>query len=282
MKSKNISFFMSAVIAFNLVGYSVFADTKKLVDESLIDQSIDAEKDQLKRSFDQIAALIKSIETYKAGAQGEKQNAFVNAARLMITVLGLANTVKHIKNVKAESSIELTLAAVMGALSSTLEKYVATQKIDMGEVKELLTKKQEELISAASESNNEDAALIVDAVKKLSEISESLGGQMNDIQQVIDEGQTDVAITAIITLVLNYAAPFLPKKIKDIVANKTPVVLGLAVKTKKRSQQALGATNIATLLSTVAGMGSKSSQAQLDMILSNLRLTQANIAAALK
>mgnify|MGYP001604068815 FL=1 len=275
---------MSLVMAFNLVGYSAFAAkaNENLVDESLIDQSINAEEQQLKRSFDQITALIKSIETYKAGAQGEKQNAFVNAARLMITVLGLANTVKHIKNVKAESSIELTLAAVMGALSSTLEMYVSKQKIDMGEVKELLNKKQEELIATASESNNEDAVLIVDAVKKLSEISDSLNSQMNNIQQLIDEGQTDVAITAIITLVLNYAAPFLPKKMKEIVANKAPTALGLAVKTKRRSMQALGGTNIATLLSTVVGMGSKSSQDQLNMILSNLRLTQANIAAALK
>ena len=46
--------------------------------------------------------------------------------------------------------------------------------------------------------------------------------------------------------------------------------------------QALGGANVATLLSTVAGMAGKDSQAQLDGILSNLRVTQANMTSALK
>lgn len=296
MKSKNISLLLSTVMLTNVLGASALASNADYgtayearnalkssgIDESLIDQSVVAQNNELKRSLDQVNALIKTIETYRTASAGEKQNAFVNAARLMITVLGLSSTMVHMKNAKAESSIELTLAAVMGALSTTLEKYVSSQKIDMDEVKALLTQNQKELINSIGGVSKEDAALITGAVAQLSQISDAMSSQMNDIKRAVDSGQTDVAIVAVITLVLNYAAPFLPAKIRDAISNKAPNLVNNASKTKKQSMQALGTTNIATLLSTMAGMAGKDSQAQLDSILSNLRVTQANLTAAIK
>lgn len=285
MKSKNLSLLLSTVMFTNIVGYSAFAagtNKKSTIDESLIDQSIVAQNIELKRNLDQVNALIKSIETYKTASQNEKQGAFVNAARLMITILGLSSTAVHLKNVQAQSSIELTLAAVMGVLSSALEKYISTQKIDMDEIKNLLAKNQKELISSINKADRREAELIAGAVAQLSQISDSMSSQMNDIKRTIDSGQTDIAIVAVITLVLNYAAPFLPAKLKETISNKAPVVIGHVSKTKKQSMQALGTTNIATALSTIAGLAGKDSQQQIDSILSNLRVTQANLTAAIK
>lgn len=286
MKSKNIALLLSTVLLTNTVGFSAHAYKEAgrvKIDESLIDQSITAQSKEMERNLLQVTALIKSIESYKTSSQGEKQNAFVNAARLMITILGLGSTAVHMKNVQAQSSIELTLAAVAGVLSTALEKYVSTQKIDMNEVKDLLTKNQQDLVNSISGSvSREDAALISGAVAQIAQINSELDSRMNDIKRTIDSGQTDLAIVAFVTIALNYAAPILPKKLKDIVANKAPTLLGHAAKTKKQGMQAMGSTNIATLLSTVAGLAGKDSQAQLDAILSNLRVTQANLKASLK
>lgn len=286
MKSKNIALVLSTVLLTNTLGFSAHAykqvETVK-IDESLIDQSITAQSKEMQRNLLQVTALIKSIESYKTASQSEKQNAFVNAARLMITILGLGSTAVHMKNVQAQSSIELTLAAVAGVLSTALEKYVSTQKIDMNEVRDLLTKNQQDLVNSISGSvSREDAALISGAVAQIAQINSELDSRMNDIKRTIDSGQVDLAIVAFVTIALNYAAPILPKKLKDIVANKAPTLLGHAAKTKKQGMQAMGSTNIATLLSTVAGLAGKDSQAQLDAILSNLRVTQANLKASLK
>lgn len=286
MKSKNIALMLSAVLLTNTVGFAAYAgkasDATK-IDESLIDQSIAAQTNDMKRNLEQVNALIASIETYRTASQNEKQNAFVNAARLMITILGLGSAAVHMKNAKAQSSIELTLAAVAGVISTSLEKYVSSQKIDINEVKSLLSKNQVELVnSISSNMSKEDAALISGAVAQLAQINTELDSRMNDIKRTIDSGQTDLAIVAVVTLVLNYAAPFLPAKVKDIVANKAPVLLGHAAKTKKQGMQVLGTTNIATMLSTVAGLGGKDSQVQMELILSNLRVTQANLKASLK
>ncbi|MBY0555083.1 hypothetical protein K2P97_11185 [bacterium] len=286
MKSKNIALVLSTVLLTNTVGFSAHAYNQAQavkIDESLIDQSLSAQSKEMERNLLQVTALIKSIETYRTTSQGEKQNAFVNAARLMITILGLGSTAIHMKNVQAQSSIELTLAAVAGVLSTALEKYVSTQKIDMNEVRDLLTKNQQDLVNSISGAvSKEDAALISGAVAQIAQINSELDSRMNDIKRTIDSGQTDLAIVAVVTLALNYAAPFLPKKLKEVVSNKAPTMLGHAAKTKKQGMQALGSTNIATLLSTVAGMAGKDSQAQLDAILSNLRVTQANLKASLK
>lgn len=286
MKSKNIALVLSTVLLTNTVGFSAYAYNQAQavkIDESLIDQSLSAQSKEMERNLLQVTALIKSIETYRTTSQGEKQNAFVNAARLMITILGLGSTAIHMKNVQAQSSIELTLAAVAGVLSTALEKYVSTQKIDMNEVRDLLTKNQQDLVNSISGAvSKEDAALISGAVAQIAQINSELDSRMNDIKRTIDSGQTDLAIVAVVTLALNYAAPFLPKKLKEVVSNKAPTMLGHAAKTKKQGMQALGSTNIATLLSTVAGMAGKDSQAQLDAILSNLRVTQANLKASLK
>lgn len=283
MKSKNVSLFLSTVLVTNIVGFSAMAAKAVVVEEQLIDQSITAQSNEMRRNLNQVNALIKSIETYRTQSSSEKQGAFVNAARLMITVLGLSSTVVHLKNVQAQSSAELTLAAVTGILATVLENYVSTQKIDMNEVKSLLIKNQQELVNSIGGAvSKEDAALISGAVAQLAQISSGLDSQMNDIKRTIDSGQTDVAIVAVITLALHYAAPFLPQKLKDIVSNKAPNMLTQVSKTKKQGMQALGGANIATLLSTVAGMAGKDSQAQLDSILSNLRVTQANLTASLK
>lgn len=286
MKSKNIALMLSTVLLTNTVGFSAHAYTQAAatkIDESLIDQSITAQNNEMKRNLEQVNALIKSIETYRTSSQGEKQNAFVNAARLMITILGLGSTAVHMKNVQAQSSIELTLAAVAGIVSTALEKYVSTQKIDMDEIKKLLADNQQNLVNSITAGvSKEDAALISGAVAQIAQINSELDSRMSDIKRTIDSGQTDLAIVAVVTLVLNYAAPFLPKKLKEVVTNKAPTLLSHAAKTKKQGMQALGSTNIATLLSTVAGMAGKDSQAQLDTILSNLRVTQANLKASLK
>lgn len=283
MKSKNVSLFLSTVMAVNMIGLPVFArNNNSGVDESLIDQSITAQNEEMQKNLDRVNALIKSIETYKTASQNEKQNAFVNAARLMITILGLGSTAVHMKNVQAQSSIELTLAAVAGVLSSSLEKYVSSQKIDMNEVKNLLAQNQQELVASITGANKEQAALITGAVAQLAQINSELESRMADIKRTIDSGQTDMAIIAVVTLALNYAAPFLPQKMKAIVTEKAPTMLGYAAKTKKQSMQALGGTNVATLLSTLAGMAGPDSQSQMDKILSNLRVTQANLKASLK
>lgn len=279
---KNISLFLSTVLVTNVVGFSAMAAENVRINESLVDQSIIAQTNEMRRNLEQVNALIKSIENYRSQSEGEKQNAFVNAARLMITVLGLSSAAVHVKNIQAQSSAELTLAAVTGILSTVLEKYVTSQKIDMNEVKSLLIKNQQELVNSIGGVSKEQAALITDAVGQLAQISSGLDSQMNDIKRSIDSGQVDVAIVAFVTLALHYAAPFLPQKLKDIVANKMPTMLDRAAKTKKQGMQALGSTNIATLLSTMAGMAGKDSQAQLDSILANLRVTQSNLTAALK
>lgn len=278
MKSRNLSLLISTVIFSNMVGFSAIAKTPVSA-ESLIDQSITAQSNEMRRNLAQVEALIKTIEVYRTQSQNEKQNAFVNAARLMITVLGLSSTAVHLKNIQAQSSAELTLAAMTGVLSTMLEKYISSQKIDMREVKALLVKNQQDLVNSISGASKEEAALISGAVAQLSQISSGLDSQMNDIKRTIDSGQIDIAI---VTIALNYAAPFLPQKLKDIVSNKVPTLIGQASKTKKQGMQALGGTNIATLLSTITGMAGKDSQAQLDSILTNLRVTQANMAAALK
>lgn len=283
MLSKKISLFVASVMVTNFIGTAAYAKKTSEVDESLIDQSIVAQNLELKRNLEQVTALIKSIEKYRTASKDEKQNAFVNAARLLITVLGVSSAAVHVKNAKAQSSVELTLTAVMGVLSTVLEAYVASQKIDMEEVKELLAKHQQELVgSISSATDQKDAVMIAAAVAQLGQISESMNSQMNDIKRAIDAGQVDVAIIAFSTLVLNIAAPFLPGKIKDAVVNKAPTLIGHAAKTKKHSMQGLGATNLATVFSTFAGMMGKDSQQQLDSILANLRVTQANMAAALK
>ncbi len=281
MKSRNLALFVSTVFVFNMIGLSAMAAGAKVSDE-LIDQSIAAQSTEMRRNLDQVNALIKSIEIYRTQSEGEKQNAFVNAARLMITVLGLSSTAVHLKNIQAQSSAELTLAAFTGVLSTALEKYISTQKIDMNEIKTLLAKNQQDMVNSIAGANKEEAVLISGAVAQLSQISSGLDSQMNDIKRTIDSGQTDVAIIAVVTLALHYAAPFLPQKLKDIVSNKVPTLLGQASKTKKQGMQALGGANVATLLSTVAGMAGKDSQTQINTILSNLRVTQANLTAALK
>lgn len=279
---KNISLFLSTVLVTNVVGFSAMAAENARINEDLIDQSIIAQTNEMRRNLEQVNALIKSIENYRSQSDSEKQNAFVNAARLMITVLGLSSAAVHVKNIQAQSSAELTLAAVTGILSTVLEKYVASQKIDMNEVKSLLLKNQQDMINSIDGVSKEQAALITDAVGQLAQISSGLDDQMNDIKRSIDSGQLDLAIVAIATLALHYAAPFLPQKLKDVVANKAPTMLGHAAKTKKQGMQVLGGTNLGTLFSTMAGMAGKDSQAQLDSILANLRVTQSNLTAALK
>ena len=158
MKSRNLALFVSTVLITNIVGLSAMAAPK--VADELIDQSIAAQSNELRRNLDQINALIKSIETYRTQSQGEKQNAFVNAARLMITVLGLSSTAVHLKNIQAQSSAELTLAAFTGVLSTALEKYVSTQKIDMNEIKALLAKNQQEMVNSIVGANKVEVVLI--------------------------------------------------------------------------------------------------------------------------
>ena len=282
MKSKSISILVSIALLTNMSGFSALAQDANLVDESLIDQSLAAQNNELKRNLAQVNVLINSIQAYRTSSEGDKQSAIVNKLRVMVTLLGLASTALFFKSEKAQSSIELTLAAVMGALSTTLGKYAETQKIDMEEIRRLLAENQKDLINSLDKVNQQDAALIAGAVAQLSQISDSIDSQMNDIKNTIDSGQTDIAIVAVITLVLHSVTPFLPNKLKEIVLNKASTLVGHAVKTKTQSMWALGGTNVATLLATVAGMAGKDSKVQLDSILANLRVTQANLAAAVK
>ena len=160
---KNISLFLSTVIVTNIIGFSAMATENARINEALIDQSIAAQTNEMRRNLEQVNALIKSIENYRSQSAGDKQNAFVNAARLMITVLGLSSAAVHVKNIQAQSSAELTLAAVTGILSTVLEKYVTSQKIDMNEVKSLLIKN--ELLP-----NYEDISAISDKLFSTSEL----------------------------------------------------------------------------------------------------------------
>jgi len=254
-----------------------------LVDTSLVEDSVNRENAEIKNSLERIDALIKAIETYKASIQDSTQNNFIGLAQIMIMILGLSSTAAHIKNIKLESSIDLTLAAVMGVLSTALQHYVDTQKIDMDVVKALLVHEQEQLQNSVAESANaHEADLISESVKQLAEIIIAMDDIMSDIKNNINSGQEGLAITAIVTLALNYAAPFLPNKIKTKITEKAPVFVARATETKKIGKQSLASTNIITSLSSVVGLASKSSQAQLEAILINLRVTQANLKTALK
>ncbi len=279
MKSsaKTLAIFLSTIMLTNALPMSAYAFKEAQIDDSLIDQSIKAQSGEMKRTLDQVNALISSMEKYKSASQNEKQNAFVNAARLMITLLGLGSTAVHVKNVQAESSIELTMAALTGVLSTVLEKYVSSQKINMDEVKTLINKQQNSMSASLSQASGEDAVLLAGAVSQLADINSQLDSKMNDIKRQIDNGQVDMAIISISTLVLHYAAPFLPKKMKDAVTNKAPNLVTKLSGTRKKSMQALGSTNVATLMATLAGLGGASSQAQLDRILANLYATKANL-----
>ena len=275
MKKQSLSMLLAALMVTNSVPMAAMAQSR--VDDALIDQSIAAQSNEMKRTLQQIDALISSMEKYKSASQSEKQNAFVNAARLMITLLGLGSTMVHVKNTQAESSIELTLAAISGVLSTALEKYVSSQQINMDDVKKLIEDQQSNLKNALGEADARDADLIAGAVSQLSTINSELDSKMGDIKRQIDNGQVDMAIISITTLVLHYATPFLPQKMRAAVSDKAPNLVNKLATTKKRSMQGLGATNIATLLSTIAGLGGASSQAQLDKILANLYATKANL-----
>ena len=93
MKKQSISMLLAALMVSNSVPMAAMAQSR--VDDALIDQSIAAQSNEMKRTLQQIDALISSMEKYKTASQSEKQNAFVNAARLMITLLGLGSTMVH-------------------------------------------------------------------------------------------------------------------------------------------------------------------------------------------
>jgi|GEM_PF-6207472 len=296
-KSKKISCLLSLLMFINTGGVAAYAENLQpitslrplktvqtvLVDTSLVEDSVNRENAEIKNSLERIDALIKAIETYKASIQDSTQNNFIGLAQIMIMILGLSSTAAHIKNIKLESSIDLTLAAVMGVLSTALQHYVDTQKIDMDVVKALLVHEQEQLQNSVAESANaHEADLISESVKQLAEIIIAMDDIMSDIKNNINSGQEGLAITAIVTLALNYAAPFLPNKIKTKITEKAPVFVARATETKKIGKQSLASTNIITSLSSVVGLASKSSQAQLEAILINLRVTQANLKTALK
>lgn len=276
MKSKSISLLLSAVMAGNVLLPSM-ALAQSRIDDSLINQSINAQSAEMRRTLRQIDALIASMERYKNASTNEKQSAFVNTARIMITLLGLASTAVHAKNAQAESSIELTLAAVSGVLSTALERYASSQQFDMSQVRALLAKEQSTLTSSLSGASREDQIMISQAISQIADINSDLSTKVNDIQHQIDNGQTGVALVAIITLVLHYAAPYLPAKIRNAVSEKAPTMVTRLAATKKGSMQGLGAANIATLLSTVVGLSGPGAQSQLNHILSNLYVAKANL-----
>ncbi|MGZ6418871.1 MAG: hypothetical protein ACXWPX_10180, partial [Pseudobdellovibrio sp.] len=149
--------------------------------------------------------------------------------------------------------------------------------INMDDVKSLLNQQQPEMTRSLGSASGQDAVLLSGAVAQLADINSQLDNKMNDIKRQIDNGQVDMAVISITTLVLHYAAPFLPQKIKNIVSEKAPNLVDKLGQTRKRSMQGLGATNIATLLATLTSLGSQSSQAQLDRILANLYATKANL-----
>lgn len=275
MKSKKLAVFLAVTMLTNAMPVTAFAQSK--VDDSLIDQSLISQSNEMRRTLEQVNALIASMEKYKTASQDDKQSAFVNSARLMITLLGLGSTMLHFKNTQAESSIELTLAAISGVLSTVLEKYTASQQINMDDVKKLIVQQQNTMTRSLGEVGGKDAILMAGAVSQLAQINSELDSKAGDIKRQIDNGQVDMAIVSIVTLALHYAAPFMPKKMKDTISEKAPNLVSKLATTKKRSMQGLGATNVATLLATIAGLGGSSSQSQLDKILANLYATKANL-----
>lgn len=276
MKSKSISLLISTVMVGNILLPSV-VHAQSRIDNSLIDQSISAQSAEMQRTLRQINALISSMEKFKSASANDKQGAFVNTARVMITLLGLSSTAIHAKNAQAESSIALTLAAISGVLSTALEKYASTQQFDMSQVRSLLANEQSSLTRSLSGASREDQIMISQAISQIATINSELSTKVNDIQHQIDNGQVGVAVVAIITLVLHYAAPYLPAKLRTAVSERAPTVVTRLAATKKGSMQGLGAANIATLLSTVVGLSGPGAQSQLNRILSNLYVAKANL-----
>ncbi len=274
--SKSTALLLSAVMAGNILLPSV-VHAQSRVDNSLIDQSLNAQSAEMRRTLRQINALISSMEKFKAASASDKQGAFVNTARLMITLLGLGSTAIHAKNAQAESSIALTLAAVSGVLSTVLEKYASTQQFDMSQVRALLAQEQSTLTNSLSGASREDQIMISQAISQIATINSDLSTKVNDIQHQIDNGQVGVAVVAIITLVLHYATPYLPARMRAAISEKAPTVVTRLAATKKGSMQGLGAANIATMLSTVVGLSGPGAQSQLNRILSNLYVAKANL-----
>lgn len=275
MKTKSISLLLTTVMVGNILLPSV-VHAQSRIDESLIDQSLTRQSNEMRRTLSEINALIASMEKYKASNSNDKQGRFVNMARLMITLLGLSSTAIHVKNKQAESSIALTLAAISGVLSTALEKYADSQQFDMSQVRSLLAEKQAEMTQLTGVSR-EDQIKISEAASQIAAINSDLSTKSADIQRQIDNGQTGVAIVSVITLVLHYAAPFLPARVRAAVSERAPTVVSRLATTKRSSMQGLGAANIATVLSTVVGLSGPGAQAQLDRILSNLYATRANL-----
>ncbi len=273
--SKSTALLLSAVMAGNILLPSI-VHAQSRIDNSLIDQSLNAQSAEMRRTLAEINALISSMERYKASSTNDKQGKFVNMARLMITLLGLSSTAIHVKNKQAESSIALTLAAISGVLSTALDKYANSQQFDMSEVRRLLADKQVEMAQAAGVTR-EDQIKISEAAAQIAAINSDLSTKSSDIQRQIDNGQVGVAVVSVITLVLHYAAPFLPAKVRSAVSERAPTVVSRLATTKRSSMQGLGAANIATVLSTVVGLSGPGAQAQLDRILSNLYTTRANL-----
>ncbi len=285
MKSSLIALTIAMTMTANSMAFAASAaaiDTKSdiKIDESLIEQSLAGENKKMQETIAQVDALIKAIEQYRDGAANNKQSSFVTSARLMITLLGLSAGFVHLKNRQAESSISLTLAAVAGALSVLLEKYASGQRIDIMDIQKELAKNQKLIadeLHVSAGLTKKDAALIAETVAHIGDINNEIQDTAGEIQKHIDNGQMDVAIVSIVTLVMHYAAPFLPAKVKDAVAGKAPNALAAIGQTKKQGQQVLGATNVGTLFSTLIGMGGKNSQQQMNTVLTNLYNTRSKL-----
>lgn len=286
MKTKQIALSLALLMGLNSVALAA-STASSGVDESLIDQSVTAKSAEMERTLKQVDALIDAIKKYQTESQSEKSSEFVSAARLMISLFGLAKGFVHVRNVQAQSSIELTLSAVSGALSTLLEKYASTHSVDVADVQALLLQNQELLVTdlqLATNMSDKDAALIQTAIGQIGEMNKEIQSKAADIQKNINNGQVDLAIVSIAAIALHYAAPYLPQKMKKAVEEKAPAFLERLVEVsqaaKTKAQQGLGTTNVATLLSTMVGMAGEDSQNQINTILSNLYATKAQLLKA--
>lgn len=279
---KSVIFSLATVLLSQSVAFAAQQTNREAaIDQTLIDASLMAQGQDMKKSVAQIEEMIKSIEAFKNASTSEKETFLINTARMLITFLGVSAGAVHIKNKHIESSASLSTAAVAGLLSSLLEAYAQNKKIDMTQIKGLLLENQKILSAEVGLVDKETGEMIIDAVKQIGDINSQLQTNATQIQQMLDNGQMGAAVVAVSTIALNYLGPILPKKLKEAIANKAPVMIekskNAAQKGHKAGVQTLAGTNGITMISTLVGMSSKDAQTQINSILSNLYVARAKL-----
>ncbi|AZZ36958.1 hypothetical protein CIK05_09185 [Bdellovibrio sp. qaytius] len=290
--TKRIALSLAVLIAANSTAFAATDRDKQLagvVDEALLEISSETSSAQMQQSITQVEALIKNIKGLSNDSMSNKDQAFINTARLLISMLGISAGVVHFKNKDAESVAAIVTAVGAGVLSSALDAYSQHRKLDLGDLKNLLAQNQQVLadnLKNISPEATEQGEQIVQAITQIADLNNKLNENSGALQQMIDNGQVASAVVAVGTIVLNHTGSLVPKKIKDGLLAKLPEILektkSAAQAGKKAGVNTLASTNGMTLLSTLAGLTGPDAQNQVNTILANLEVARAKLIQASK